>query len=290
MTSPSLDLQNLPDQLAKAKTVLILLPSTPATDAVAAGLALYLSLKEKKINHLTIASPTPMTVGLNRLFAVDKITTSIGNRNLVISFDYVKDAIEKVSYNIENQKFNLVIEPKPGFPPLDPQKVSYSYSGADADLLFVIGARRLTDLGNFYQEEKQLFEKKPLINIAPFKDAEPFGQLNLTDPAFSSCSELVARLLFQLQFPINPDIATNLLAGIESATARLSSPQVTAQTLRLVADLLEKGGKRNHLAAPPLKPLSSPPPSSLSSQPQPSPQPPSPDWYQPKIYKGDTQV
>ncbi len=83
-----------------ATSVLIILPSKPYFDQVAGGLALYLSLREKK--ETAITSVTPMTVEFNRLVGVNKVANELGNKNLTIKFiDYRANDIERVSYDIE---------------------------------------------------------------------------------------------------------------------------------------------------------------------------------------------
>ena len=67
-----------------AASVLIVLPTKPYFDQVAAGLSLYLSVHDRK--EASIFCPSPMTVGFNRLIGVNKISTELGNKNLTIKF------------------------------------------------------------------------------------------------------------------------------------------------------------------------------------------------------------
>lgn len=287
----SFNLQSLQDSLFKAKTVLVVLPANPSLDSVAAGLALFLSLK-KQGKQVVIGCPTPMTVAFNRLFAVNKITDKIGNKNLIISFDYVKDSIEKVSYNIEDSSFNLVIEPKEGFLPFDQEKVSYSYSGASAEIIFAVGATKLEDFDKLYFNEKKIFEEKLIVNIDNKPTNTRFGQVNIYNPKAASVSELVVELIKSLNLEVDQDIATNLLAGIEANTSNFTAFNATAMAFEAAAWCLKNGARRKHLSTFQQKPA--------FVQPQPpfqkkgivekkSPTPP-PDWFKPKIYKGNTLV
>lgn len=245
--------------LQNAQTVLILLPQNPPLDAVAAGLALYLALTKSQLNTI-IGCTTEMTVNFNRLFGVDKIKPRIGNQNLVISFAYPEDSLEKVSYDkdLANKKFNLTIEPKAGMLPLDPGQVEYSHTGSNADLIFVIGVRSLEDLGHLYQQEKKLLDdkQKTLVNLSHLDKNAQFGTVNLYDPTVSGSSEITFTVLKALGLPIKQDIATNLLAGIESATNNLTTAS-SADTFEVIAQLMRLGAKKGHLAKP--QPLSSRP-------------------------------
>ncbi len=309
------NIQPIQSALETAKTVLILLPQNPSLDAVAAGLSLYLSFSDQQLKT-TIGCSTPMTVNFNRLFGVDKIKPRIGNQNLVVSFQYPEDSLEKVSYDKDpkNQKFHLTIEPKAGFSPLDPQSVEYSYTGSNADIIFVVGTKAIEDLGPIYEQEKTLLDnpEKTIVNLSNLDKNSQFGSVNLYDPTSAGCSEIALILLKNLNLNLNPDIATNLLAGIESATnnlAQTSSPE----TYEVVAELIRLGAKKGYIplttsttqtsfgSTPrPTNPFTQRPPRqtqswplpnnnpqplpSVTPQPQPLPSAaPQPDWLKPKV-------
>lgn len=317
-----LNITSFQDSIAKAKNILVLLPANPTLDKAAAALSLFLSLK-KQNKQVLVACSTPMTVGFNRLFSIDKITDKIGNRNLIISFDYLKDAIEKVSYNIENDKFNLVVEPRPGAQPLKTDKVNYSYAGTEADLIIVIGASRLEDLDSLYINEKKTFEKAQIVNLDYKRTNMRFGQLNLLDNKAASCSEIVADLLKRVNLPVDQDIATNILAGIEANTSNYQSPETSAKTFAAAAWCLENGAKKGYInfnrPTFPTPAFLNPTPQATQSFPSivnnvpsvPAPSPvtysspampfqtpvqtntqtqPPPDWFKPKIFKSNSVI
>src|SRR5690554_7864489 len=96
----------------QSRSILVLLPSKPFFDQVAAGLALYLALRDQK--QVQIATDSEMIVEFNRLIGVNKITQDIGSKNLIIRFvDYPANDIERVSYDIEDGQFKLSVIPKP---------------------------------------------------------------------------------------------------------------------------------------------------------------------------------
>ena len=272
--------------LQTAKQVLILLPQNPKVDSVAAGLSLFLALSKAKLST-TIGCPTEMTVGFNRLFGVDKIKQRIGNQNLVISFDYPEDSLEKVAYDKDpqNQKFHLTIEPKAGFEPLDVNKVQYSYTGSSADAIFVIGASGLEDLGTLYQQEKKLLDdkQKTLVNLSTLEKNGQFGTVNLYDPTASGESEIMLSVFQALNLPLDADMATNLLAGIESSTGNLSTA-ASADTYEAVATLMRQGAKKGHLQVQAPRQTS---PFGQTATPMggQADEGPSPDWLKPKVFK-----
>jgi len=269
------NLQKLQQALSPAQSILVTMPQSLNLDKVAASLALYLSLK-KTGKAVTVVCPQSIKVEFSQLVGVDKVTDKIGNRNLTVSFDYVKDSIEKVSYNIEGSKFNILIQPKTGYPPLDAKKVSYSYSGTDSELIFIIGTQRFEDLGRLYENERSLFSEKQVVNIDYNPKNTGFGEINIFNPQASSYSEIVAIILKTINLPCDGDIATNLLLGLQSATNNFQSPNVSADTFEVAAYCLRAGAKWIGEK----KPLEEEKKKIISS----------PDWLSPKIYKGKTRV
>lgn len=237
--------------LDTTKSVFVLLPQNPSLDATAGALALFLSLKESGKN-VFIGSPTPMRVEYKNLVGVDRIAEKIGNRNLIISFDYKEDAIEKVSYNVEEGNFNLVIEPKAGNPPLSSKGVKFSYEGIEAQLIFVIGAKRLEDLTELYEKDRQAFTAASVVNIDNKAGNTNFGQINVVNQGTAAISESVFEMLKRLSLPMNVDIAGNLMKGIEAQTQNLQAPFAGPDTFDAVAQLMRAGAKRAPI--PPVAP------------------------------------
>jgi nanoRNase/pAp phosphatase (c-di-AMP/oligoRNAs hydrolase) len=273
--------------LDPAKSVFVLLPQNPNLDAAAAALSLFLSLKEAGKNTF-IGSPTKMRVEFSTLVGIDRVSDKIGNRNLIISFDYAEDAIEKVSYNVEEGKFNLVIEPKSEHPPLDSKKVNFSYEGIEAPLIFIVGAKKLEDLGALYEKDRQAFNQTSIVNVDRATTNTKFGQINLVNSGAAALSEIIYKLLKNLNLPLNIDIAGNLLKGIEVQTQNLQAPFASPDTFETVAQLMRAGAKRTPSVQTQARPWTTRPPTAQmprpgistpqksAPQPQPQPQPPTP--------------
>ncbi|MBI4034808.1 MAG: hypothetical protein HY381_00240 [Candidatus Chisholmbacteria bacterium] len=277
------NLKPLEEIFPTAKSLLIVTPETAQVDQLAAALGLYVALKEAG-KGVTVANPKPAMAEYSRLVGIDQLTQKLGNRNLVISFDYVEEAIEKVSYNVEGGKFNLVIQPKEGVKPIDPQSVNYNFEGSDAQVVFVIGAKTLADLGDLYITEKGVFEKALIVNIDNQLANAKFGQVNLVETA-SSVSQLVAEMMQDLKLTLSADSAGNLWQGLVAGTQNFQSPTVTADTFEVAAMLLRSGANRQKEV---MEPEQGQQFSQVLKQLQPAA--PASDWLKPKIYKGSTRV
>jgi len=226
--------------LEKSKSVLILLPTTPYFDQVAAGLSLYLALQGEK--ETQISSPSDMTVEFNRLVGVNKISKELGSNNLVIRFtDYKANDIERVSYDIENGQFKLSVIPKKNIKPPNQNQVNISYTGISADTVILIGGANESHFPSISAKE---LENAQLIHIGT-KDVNLGSKkyVSLSRPA-ASVSEIVYSLIKESNLKIDADTATNLLMGIEEGSNKFADNQVSADTFLYISELMKHGGKR----------------------------------------------
>lgn len=296
----------------QSSSVLVVLPTKPYFDQVAGALALYLSIHEKK--ETSIFCPTPMMVGFSRLIGVDKISQELGKKNLNIRFkNYDATNIDKVGYDIENGEFKLTITPKTGLTSPEKDQVVFDYSGTAADLVILVGGANETHF--------------PVINTADLANSKIVHIgirvlesqreiLSFAKPA-STTSELVAKTIKDNNLPIDPDVASDLVMGIEEGSSNFAGQDVTPDTFETFAYLLRNGGQRSPrvklspsnfpAGAIPTKPYNEPvktevptpqsvtPITQVESQPEkpsgeigvetPDINPPD-DWLQPKIFKG----
>jgi len=252
-------LTRLNEILGKSKMGAIVVPPNPSVDTIAAATALYLVLVKK---GLTISLVCPTKIEEN-LVGAEKFqqTASAPGDNLVITFPYTDGAIDKIDYYIENDTFNLVITPRPGFKKLDPSQVKFSYSGGNFDFVIVIDVPNLQSLGEFYQNNQKLFQGREIINIDRHFTNNNFGTLNLVKKDIGSFSELIYQIVKQLNFEIDKDIATNLYAGLVAATNNFTSYSTNADTFQTAAELLRAGAIKKIVKKPaPLSPPFSPSP------------------------------
>jgi len=237
------DIAKAKDLIEKANEILIVTHENPTQDSIGSTLSLYLGLISlgKKV---TVACPDPMTVGLSNYVGVDKIQQDLGQKNFIISLDYIDGSIEKVSYNIEGDKFNLVIEPRPGYEPFSAEKAHYSHGGATADIIIAVDTIHLGGLRKLYEGEKDLYASKSLVNIDRHTNNARYGQINIVDGKASSTVELVTQLLSVLGVRLTEDIATNILNALYATTDSFQNPAVSAFAFEVAAACVKAGGKR----------------------------------------------
>ena len=237
------------DLTLSAKSVAILLPPEPSTDLVASGLGLYLSLSQAG-KQVQIGCSSEIRVENADLFGVDRIKNSIGNQNLIISFDFKEENLKKVDYDVdESGKFMLLIQPQPGCEAPDTNTINYSYSGASADLVFVLGVNSLEELGKLYADEKSFLDKAKIISLNLSSKPAGLNAISLQVSNASCLTEMVGFFLKSVEINPTADAASNLLSVLGTGTNQFNSPKVSADTFETVAFLMRNGG---HLGRSPL--------------------------------------
>lgn len=229
-----------------------MVPSKPFFDEVASSLSLYLALKNSG-KAVSIVCPSPMTVEYNRLVGIDKVTTSFGggSGNLVISFDgYDANKIDRVSYDVDGATFKLTVIPKVGNPsPVQDQVKLSGGEGETPDLLVLIGG---DDMDHFPLINPTNPPTTKLVHIG-IKMLGKLGTLpvvSFAKPA-SSVSEIVTSYIKEMNLPMDKDMATNLLGGIEAHTQSFIAGAVTPTTFEMAAELIKLGGVRGGAFVPP---------------------------------------
>ncbi len=232
--------------IAKNDSGIIVLPSKPTPDAIAAGTAMYMALTKMGKNVSLVASAVPES----DMIGVDKIKTDLntGGDNLVISFPYEDGAIDKVDYNIKNERFNLIVIPREGHSKLEPKDVQFTYSGGKIDFIITIDTPNLNAIGDLYQKNQREFDGQTIINIDRHLINNSYGMINMVVKTSSSTSELVMKVIKGLKAQIDRDIATNLYAGILAATNNFTAYSVNADTFEAVAELLRAGAVKKPIA------------------------------------------
>lgn len=279
------------EKIHAAQNILILTKSQPSYDGLAAALSLYLTLI-KSGKKVTMACPSDLTVNYSDLVGVDKVKKEMSGKNFVISLDYQEGAIEKVSYNIENNKFNLVIQPREGSSwDLSPDKIQFNYQPTDFNLIITLELSSIEELNTLFPNEHELFSKIPVVAINNALNQNQFATINLSVPTAASLSEIIAQLLTELNLVLDLDVAGNLVKGIYNATANLQAENISADTFEALALCLRSGakvsGSKNGSATKidpeTLSTLSQPKPSATVNNDKPPE-----DWLKPKIFKGST--
>lgn len=230
--------------LQQAESVLVVYAPDALRDHLFAATALYKSLQQLGTKDVALLSSEDLSKDESDIAYLSETKTEIGRKNLCITLDYTTDAVEKITSAIDEniQKLHITIKPKKGQTPLSKENVSFSYTGADADMVILVGVDDLESLDQIYIGYENLYQSTALVSINSYETS--FGNLKLDIQNSSSVSEYVTELLKTLEYQLDQEVATNLLAGIDEETENLESYLATADTFEMVSYLLRSGARR----------------------------------------------
>lgn len=207
------------DLIKKANKCLILLGNQPTADTVSAAFA-WSELVSGFGRNVDIVSLGELPVEVASLDKISTIKRRLDPTNLIISFNWAQSMIEKVSYSVEGEKFNLIITPTGKR--LDPTAVEYSYRGADYNLVIALGVNNPDNLPN-NMVDKAIFDNVATINLDNKIENTNFGKINVVDPECDSISGLTVEILKESNSPVSIRVADYLLFGIRAATNNFDS-------------------------------------------------------------------
>lgn len=236
-------LQTIRDFIGKNDQIGIVVGKDLNLDVMAGALSLYLFLTDQN-KKVSIASPTEPIVEVSSLVGIDKVKTNLegDGGDLVVSFPYKDDEIQKVSYTLENNFLNIIVKAGEAGLSFDEKQVQFKRGGAASTLLFIIGTSKLSDLGHLFNTDE--LKDTKIINIDNKTHNQGFGDVVFVAPKFSSVSEQMAQLLVFLEANVDVDIAQNLLSGISSATNNFQSPKTSYVAFEMAGYLIKKGAVR----------------------------------------------
>jgi nanoRNase/pAp phosphatase (c-di-AMP/oligoRNAs hydrolase) len=239
--------EQIKETVEKSNTILIATAKKYNTDAIAASLALAMFLEKQNKRVKVVCAGYNLLPAHNFLPKSEEIVSDLTSlRKFIISLDVKKNKVEELSYDIKDDKLNIYITPKSGF--YEERDISTSSGGFAYDLIFALNTPDLDSLDQIYEENREFFYQKPIINIDHNPENEYYGQVNHVDLTATSISEIVFDLLKHFREElIDEHIATNLLTGIISKTKSFQSPQVTPRTLSIASHLIASGARREEI-------------------------------------------
>ena len=205
--------QDTKNLLINAKTALVAVPQLNI-DSVAAALALALSLKKSNIST-KVFCPTKPDANYSKLSGLELLTDSYNQNDLIITLDYPLDQIEKVNYNQDNGKLNLVVQTKEGSPKVTENQISFTSQAVVADINFILGEE--TALG----VNSNMVNSGNWIYVSPTNNAKSWAKANIIDQDAPFC-EIFTFLLPMLGLNLDVNSAKNLLIGLRVATQSFS--------------------------------------------------------------------
>ncbi len=197
--------------LDSAHSIAVIPSPLAKVDSFSAGAGLFHALRQlgKDVSLLYVGDVPDQCTDL---VGPSLITSEVGTRQLVISIDYSDSPASKLAYSNDDGVLRLVLSPVSS--DFDLGKVKTSLVGHQFDLIIVVGAQNLEDLGSVYASLHDSFDVAPVINLDIHASNTRFGKLNIIDTQANTLSAVVFKLLSNQNIIPDTASAKALLLGL----------------------------------------------------------------------------
>lgn len=209
--------------LEEAKEIAIVPSKTAGADSFCAAVGLFHMLKtkheDKNFKFLYSGNIPNEAIGL---IEDTDITSSLEERELMLAIDYSGTNATKIQY--DNDKGNEIFYFKlgPVSKNFDTNRIKARITGFDFDLMFVVGAQELLDLGPIYNNLRSEINRAKKIVLDNTNKNSRYGLVNLIDTSADSLSTLVFKSASKWNLVPNEKAAKALLKGMTYREAKHS--------------------------------------------------------------------
>lgn len=233
---------------------ILIVPSLKSPgDGLGSALALFFTLKKLGKNVNLVRQEIPEKF---------HFLTELDNdpaKDFIISVDTSKKNISKMRYEKDGQDLKIYLSLSQG--ELGEKDISFVSAPAaekiklsgleeNTDLLVVLGAESLENLGEIFYQNPDFFYERPILNIDNSLANENFGEINLIE-AGSSLSEILIKLIEPMETGhnnlIDKKTASCLLTGIIWASQNFRNPKTRPRTFEASAFLIERGAEHQKI-------------------------------------------
>ena len=233
--------------IERFQNILIVPSLSSPGDGLGSALALFFTLKKLGKNANILKQEVP-----ERLSFLTELANG-HDKDFIISVDTADRNISKMRYEKHGQDLKIYltlsqgeIKAKDVSFALAPaaEKIEFSCLNQTADLIIVLGAGSLEDLGDVFYQNTDFFYERPILNISNLPENENFGEVNLAE-INSSLAEILIKLIGEIETDsevlIDKKTASCLLAGIIWYSQNFRNPKTRPKTFETSAFLIERG-------------------------------------------------
>lgn len=242
-------LQDAVDILKKSRKILIT-PSSPADgDSIGAALSLYLVLRKLgKEPTVVMSDDIPETYEF--LPKTDEIHRELsGTKDFIITLNCKDAEVDTIKYQVEDTVVNIIVTPKSGR--FKKESVAFKNGAEEFDLIVTVDAGDIIQMRELYEENREMFETIPILNIDHHASNSKFGTVNFVDIDSSSTTQALIKIIDALNDTgseiIDPDIATLLLTGLITDTGSFQHSNTTPAAFEVASRLLDLGAAQQEI-------------------------------------------
>lgn len=241
MDTSSEVISEVANKIIESHNILIALSSDPSVDemACAIGLSLYLDKLGKRATAIYSGSTPNALEFLKPEETFEDTADTL--QDFVIALN--KEKADHLRYKLDGDFVKIYITPYKAR--LSEEDLEFSYGDFNVDLVLALDVANGIDLDTALREHGRIMHDAVVVNITTGKPGK-LGEIEWSDKAASSVSEMVATLLYGIKGKavIEKEEATAFLTGIVAATNRFSSASTTSATMKLASRLMESGANQ----------------------------------------------
>ncbi len=240
-------LKKIADKVKTSDNILVALSRDPSVDELAAaiGLTLFLDGLQKHTTAIYSGQTPDALRFLQPEGTFEDNTDSL--QDFIISLN--KEKADHLRYKLDGDFVRVYITPYKTL--ITEEDLEFSRGDFNVDLVLAIGVPSAADLDAALSEHGRIMHDAMTVDITCDAPGN-FGEIEWSDPGASSVSEMVTKLIFELEGKdtrLDKDVATALLTGIVAATGRFSNDRTNSDTLQLASKLMEMGADQQLISA-----------------------------------------
>ena len=235
------------DKIRSSENILVALSRDPSVDEMAAaiGLTLFLDGLQKHTTAIYSGETPDALAFLQPEGTFETNTDSL--RDFIIALS--KDKADHLRYKLDGDFVKVYITPYKTT--LNEGDLEFSYGDFNVNLVLGLGIPSAGDLDEALSEYGRIMHDATTVDITVDVPGR-FAEIEWSDPAASSVSEMVTKLIFSMQGQdaiLDKDVATALLTGIVAATGRFSNDKTNSDTMQLASKLMSMGADQQLISA-----------------------------------------
>lgn len=225
--------------LSKSQTALIIPKPALDIDAISAAFSLAASLIELQKEVSLFLSPPQQKLVAAHLDNDDiNIVDAKSLDNWVLSLKNVPESLNDISWTNKDGKLDIVF--KHDELEIDQDDIKLGIKKRDYDVVLMVGFSAPEELGEFYQQSRELFEPAKTITISKKQDDKVFQYKQF--PLFTAnISQSVFYFMREFKLPLTNYARTMLLSGIIFGTDNFKVA-TSVNTFAIAGQLIKNGG------------------------------------------------
>lgn len=234
------------ERVRQSTNILVAVSANPSVDALAAALALALTLN-KMDKHATAVFSGAVPPAMEFLNPGKTFENSVDSlRDFIISLD--KEKADRLRYKVEDDVVRIFITPYRTT--ISEKDLQFSQGDFNVDLIIGLGVEKREDLDKAIVAHGRILHDATVMTINADGRQSSLGAVDWHEANVSSLCEMLVSMTEGFQQPglLDQQIATALLTGIVAATDRFSNEHTTPRVMTMSAQLMAAGANQQLIA------------------------------------------